>query len=366
MLQNPFSETPVLPPDETDPVEDKKLVKDFLGPEAAEQFARLDDRTYRPKADDSLNLEEADDFKNETKIERLLDIDRQYAEQKGLLISLGLLEGLSTGEQGIRDEQGNEYPFPTLKQVKQEVSKNQEVFAKKAEQGFTELRITPFALPIQRLFTAIEEELKIQHDKGTLHSTDGTKLTLDTKESLSQWPGYRNQTPVYFPTDLEKTNHGGKTKPQLLDSNTSSFPGFLVSFEESSPNIPREGQGETIGGRPQLEAGLSPKEYFNLLKTKPYEHESGLTIEDWAIRFLSALHKDGTVIDDWDAKDADDNENASACLNFATLFPEEGEHGVVSFAVWIRGGHLANAVGLDVTVRGSVVGSRSSVRVGSL
>ncbi|HWQ59762.1 MAG TPA: hypothetical protein VN420_01290, partial [Candidatus Fimivivens sp.] len=150
------------------------------------------------------------------------------------------------------------------------------------------------------------------------------------------------------------------TKRQLLESKTSPFPGFLVSFEEKEQNIPREGQGETKGGRPRLEAGKSPKEYFDLLKRPEYQHESGLTIEDYVIRFLSALHKDGTVIDDWD------NENASACFNFATLFPEEGEHGVVSYTYWIRGDAQAYAGGNIVTVRIPYDGSRSSVRVGDL
>ncbi|HWQ59764.1 MAG TPA: hypothetical protein VN420_01300, partial [Candidatus Fimivivens sp.] len=150
------------------------------------------------------------------------------------------------------------------------------------------------------------------------------------------------------------------TKRQLLESKTSPFPGFLVSFEEKEQNIPREGQGETKGGRPRLEAGKSAQEYLKLLKTKPYEHESGLTIEDYAIRFLSALHKDGTVIDDWD------NENASACLNLATLFPEEGGHGVVSRASWNRDDRQVYADGNGATNRFSGVGSRSSVRVGSL
>ncbi len=366
MLRNPFSETPVLPPNETDPAKNEELVEDFLGPEAAEKFARLDNRTYRPKTDDFPDYKEAEDFKNETRIERLLNIDQQYAEQKGLLLSLGLLERLSTGEQGIRDEQGNEYPFPTLEQVKQEVSKNKEIFAKKAEQGFKELRITPFALPIQRLFAAIEEELKRQYKNGILKSTNEDKLDLDTSQPLYQWDGYRTKTPVYFPTDLERANHGGKTKRQLLDSDTSSFPGFLVSFEEKEQDIPREGQGTEINGRRRLEAGLSPKEYFDLLKKPEYQHESGLTIEDWIIRFLSTLHKDGTVIDDWDAKDADENDIASACLNLATLFPEEGEHGVVSRAFWDRVGARAAADGFDVTVRCSLDGSRSLVRVGSL
>ncbi len=295
------------------------------------------------------------------------ELPRQYEEQARFLDGLGFLQILpESGKYGIVDEEGREYPFPEYEDIKQEIRKNKEVFEKKFNQGFTELRITPFALPIQRFFDAIEEELKRQYKNGILKSTNKDKLDLDTKEPLYRWGGYQKQTSVYFPTDLEKKNHGGKTKRQLLESETSSFPGFLVSFEESNPNIPREGRGETKGGRPRLEAGLSPKEYFDLLKKPEYQHESGLTIEDWIIRFLSALHKDGTVIDDWDTKDADGNENASACFNLATLFPEEGEHGVVSYAFWNRDVAQAIADGYGVSGRDPNDGSRSLVRVGNL
>ncbi|HWQ60637.1 MAG TPA: hypothetical protein VN420_05865, partial [Candidatus Fimivivens sp.] len=184
------------------------------------------------------------------------ELPKQYEEQARLLEDLGFLQILPESKQyGIVDAEQNEYPFPEYEDIKREILKNKEAFETKFNQGFTELRITPFALPIQRFFDAIKEELKRQHDKGTLKSTDGTKFDLNTNEPIWKWDGYQTQTPVYFPTDLEKTNHGGKTKRQLLESKTSPFPGFLVSFEEKEQNIPREGQGETKGGRPRLEAG---------------------------------------------------------------------------------------------------------------
>ena len=361
MLPNSFSERPILAPNDTDPAKNRELIESFLGPEAAERFASID--TGKPKAvhDDFSDLQgEAESFKQETFLERSLDIDRVYVEQKTLLFDL--LETLSNGEQGIKDKEGNEYPFPTIEQVKAEVEKNKEVFETKAKQGFTELQITHFALPTKTLFTAIEKEILIQHKKGTLHSTDGTPLGLDTNQPLYRWDGYEKQEPVYFPTSFDQQNHNGKTKQQILDSKTSTFPGFLVSFQEKAQTIPRAGADETIGNRLRIEAGKSPNAYLELLKQQEYEHESGLTIEEWAIRFLSALRKDGTVLYDFKAKDADGNENASGCINLATFFPADGD---VSLAYWNRGYRRTSVDGGGAWFEYSFYGAGSSVRVGT-
>jgi hypothetical protein len=292
------------------------------------------------------------------------ELPKQYEEQARLLEDLGFLQILPESKQyGIVDKEQNEYPFPEYEDIKREILKDKEAFETKFNQGFTELRITPFALPTKTLFTAIEQEIRIQHKKGILHSTDGTTLDLDLNQPLYQWDGYENQEPVYFPENFDQTNHNGKTKQQILDSKTSTFPGFLVSFEESSQDIPRDGQGTEINGRPQLEAGKSAQEYLKLLKTDPYQHESGLTVEDWAIRFLSALHKDGTVLYDWDAKDTNGEENASGCINLATFFPKGG---VVSNAHWVRVGRRAFVDGRGAGFGNSSYGAGSSVRVGSL
>ncbi len=361
MLPNPFSERPILAPNDTDPAKNRELIESLLGPEAAERFATLDTGKPKPTHDDFSDLQgEAESFKQETFLERSLDIDRVYLEQKTLLFDL--LETLSNGEQGIKDKEGNEYPFPTLEQVKAEVEKNKEVFETKAKQGFTELQITHFALPTKRLFDTIEQEIRIQHKKGTLHSTDGTTLDLDTNQPLYRWDGYENQEPVYFPENFNQTNHGGKTKKELLDSKNSTFPGFLVSFQEKAQTIPRAGADETIGNRPRIEAGKSPNAYLELLKQQEYEHESGLTIEEWAIRFLTALRKDGTVLYDFKAKDADGNENASGCINLATFFPAGG---VVSVAGWGRGNRQTGVGGDVAGFVYSCYGAGSSVRVGT-
>jgi len=361
MLPNPFSERPILAPNDTDPAKNRELIESFLGPEAAERFATLDTGKPKPTHDDFSDLQgEAESFKQETFLERSLNIDQAYLEQKTLLFDL--LETLSNGEQGIRDKEGNEYPFPTLEQVKAEVEKNKEVFETKAKQGFTELQITHFALPTKRLFDTIEKEIRIQHKQGTLHSTDGTPLDLDTNQPLYRWDGYENQEPVYFPTSFDQTSHGGKTKQQILDSKISTFPGFLVSFQEKAQTIPRAGADETIGNRLRIEAGKSPNAYLELFKRPEYEHESGLTIEEWAIRFLTALRKDGTVLYDFKAKDADGNENASGCINLATFFPADGG---VSSARWFRGDRQTGVGGRGAGSVRSYYGAGSSVRVGT-
>src|SRR6185503_866684 len=104
-------------------------------------------------------------------------------------------------------------------------------------------------------------------------------LELDTNDPLYTWEAYENADVtgelVYFPTAFDQTNHGGKTKAQLLAENKQ---GWDIILLEDMPNLPAKRAGKTKGGRKQLEAGASSNEYLEAIKTQAmYQHESGFT-----------------------------------------------------------------------------------------
>jgi hypothetical protein len=168
---------------------------------------------------------------------------------------------------------------------------------------------------------------------------------------------------VYFPKEFSSQNHRGLTKKQLLEEQG----GFLVSLIEDLSDIPRattdpkEIAQRTKGGRRQLEAGKSPKDYLKLMqretdeegKPNPYRHESGWTPEEWLTYAILRLEKTGQVLDDYHGK-------GSMSYQTGTYFPASGS---VPGARWRRGARRAGLAEGDPGDSDSDIGARSAVRV---
>ncbi|MBU1167025.1 hypothetical protein KKC60_01285, partial [Patescibacteria group bacterium] len=227
------------------------------------------------------------------------ELHEQYEEKAKALNELGLLEILpECGEIGIVGTDGKECPLPSEEQIKAEILKTpetKELFETKMKQGFTELEITPFGLPLERLIDVAKRSILKHHKEGKLFATKKNQddeseplepLELDENEPFYVWEELKdadtNGALVYYPKEFSK-NHQGQTKQELLeDSKDSPFSGFNVYLREKDINIPREGQGQIQGGRSQLETGKSSEDYPNLLQAQQeYQHESGQTLEDW-------------------------------------------------------------------------------------
>jgi hypothetical protein len=310
------------------------------------------------------------------------ELAEQYSEQKEIQAQNKLLEPLSNGELGIVGIDQKAYPFPTLEQIKKELSKDKELKIK-MEQGLIRLGIAPFALPIAKLIQAVEQAIK-KHYVGMPDPQDPTKriadpqktklfatkrdlndpneplipLELDENQPLWVWDKYQNAdtdgTLVYFSKQFDQTNHQGRTKQEILQIQTA-FPGYLVTLQEVNPNIPRENQGQTKNNRKQLETNKTPSEYLQKLQTDPqYQKESGATPEEWLMRFLTHLEKTNQVVDDYQG-------NGSAAYNLAGYFPASGS---VSSAFWCRVYRQAYLGGLGASNQYSYYGARSAVRVG--
>jgi hypothetical protein len=225
----------------------------------------------------------------------------------------------------------------------------------KVEQGFVRVHPVPLGLPPSAFKEPLGKMFDEYHEAGKLRSTDGTKLALKPSEPVWMWEEYKGADQsgqlVYFPERFDPANHGGKTKKELLAG--AKFPGWQVLLLENLRDIPREGQGKTVGGRAQMEANRTPRDYLEMLRSAPYAQERGLTPEAWMSLLLAHLAEtQGEVLDDY--------QSGSACFLPGAYFPASGS---VPFAYWYRVGEQAGVVRRDPGDRGPYDGVRSAVRV---
>jgi hypothetical protein len=308
-----------------------------------------------------------------------LNLREQYNSQIEILRSNHLLETLSSGQEGITTILNQEVPLPTYEQIKSSLESNQELYQTKSSQGFKRLIIVPFGKKLQSLIDAYGEALKRHAQEGKLFRTrlnpsdPDEPTTLDQNQPVWEWNRHPpaaipdsevNSYLIYHPTSFTPENHGGKTKAEILSAPTAAFEVLLL---EERLDIPRAGQGQTLGDRghdrPQLEAGLSPNDYLVLLQQAqqnpkdPYHGEQGLTPEDWLILALTNLEETNQVTDDWQ-----DNHGSVAYITGAYFPTLDG----VPFTFWNRGRSSAGFNRyLPRTVRTNM-GVRSSVRLSNL
>lgn len=236
-----------------------------------------------------------------------------------------------------------------------EALKERPELLRKIGQGFTNVELVPFGLSPEALSKPLGKAILHYHRLGKLRSTDRTTLAVNESEPVWLWNGYSGAGAggdvVYFPTHFHKTDHGGKTKKEILES--SKFPGWQMLLTENLSNIPRKGEGKTIGGRAQIEANRTPNEYHALLQSQAYDLETGGTPESWQARVMTHLAQtDGEFIDDY--------QSGSACNLSAAWFLSSGD---VASAFWARGFRKALVGRSDLGRREPDAGARFEVRV---
>ncbi len=183
------------------------------------------------------------------------ELERQYWSQMSLCKERGFLETLSNGQEGIKDEDGNEYPIPSLQEIIAEL-KEKELFREKiATFENPYILITPFALSpktmadkygeqIEEHFVEerIEGNIRIpDKNKTKLFGVDGQPLELRTdKQNISL------KNPVYFPKWQEWGNSvqavGGVNKKEAI----AQIGGWAISIIEGIPLAPEKGRGKSI------------------------------------------------------------------------------------------------------------------------
>lgn len=209
---------------------------------------------------------------------------QQYHLQVSLLRSLGLVEERD-GQLGITALDARFHPVLSFAQVLERLRPDP-CLQQKLRQGFDTLLLVPFGLPLPRFIEAWREGLR-----RNSQTPESPIADLDQDQPVCVWDSYDLEKLVYFPRRFA-ADHGGRTKEQLLSSDPADALQVLL-VEGGLTNLPRQGQGQTVGGRRQIECGRMPQEY---LASFP-EGEIGWTPETYIVRFLDALERQGQVLD---------------------------------------------------------------------
>jgi hypothetical protein len=289
------------------------------------------------------------------------ELQQQYQGAVVALNNAGLWEPLlsSPTELGITGMDDKEYPLPTTEGIAAEMRNHPEVYSKKLEAGFGRILPVPMAAPLDHLTRILSSRILAHHNAGKLLAQDGSKLELDTNQPLYTWDGWsnadRNGQAIYYPTQFDQTNHGGKTKAQLLEQlQQSPFPGYNLLLLPKASAIPQQWKP---GQRVDLAPGKSGRDYLQTLNTTPdYAHEAGLTLEDWLTLALAHLETTNQVLDDYQG------DGKSSWLT-GSYHPSSG---VVGYASWGRGGRRADLAGYVPGNRSAYDGLRPAVRMGRL
>ena len=238
-------------------------------------------------------------------------IEEQYLRCQSNLESTSIVKLLPcTKSLGVVGVGNKEYPMPTITQISKVFELNHELVAQKTMQGFDNLELVPFAMPIRTMAEILTKEITRRGEAGQIYKTSRTPDDLHAKARVNKekqvwfWQtlldGIDSNSLVYFPSSYT-VNNIGKTKLEIIsDPHVCAIPGWSIGLTESFSFLPKQGDGGIIAGRKQLEYGFSPNEYREILENAQYTGESGRTIEDFIIAFLSRLNEKNEVSHDID------------------------------------------------------------------
>ena len=306
-------------------------------------------------------------FENEKREKTAFEIKKQYNEKLEILKNNKIIEKLpKCKEWGIIGIDGQEYPVPNLSDIRQEIRKNQEFFKLKMSQGFTQIEIVPFAMPLDKLIDITGKAILRHHKENKLFtakkdpSDENEKLEpleLDENEPIWNWEGYdqadEKGTLAYYPKEYTDDQQG-KTKKQIIQDPKQTFTGWNIILREENVNIPAENKGKTINKRKQIEANQSSNKYLKTIQTdKQYKGESGMTPEDQLTMFLTYLEQTNQAIDDYKG-------NGKASFQLGAFFSADG---YVPHFYWYRDCQQAYLYRNDSGESNSNYGSRATARI---
>ena len=243
----------------------------------------------------------------------------------------------SPGVIGIGEK---EYTLSTQVQDAALFAYNRELESRIVPQGFDCLKFTPMAMPTPLLIDRTQAAILEHAAEGKIYQTRCSPsdplipVRVNTEKHVWIWDTLRQALNtdelVYFPQEYS-SNHRGQTKLEVVDNGRiCAVPGWSVGLVESLPIIPQQGRGKTLGGRRQLEIGSSPREYLRTLQTQVYQGETGKTLEDFIIKFLTHLDTADEISNDR----VDDN--ALWCLGQYVKYVQHLKSGLVPTGWWHR------------------------------
>jgi hypothetical protein len=238
------------------------------------------------------------------------NLEKEYARTITALNRTGILTLLPRSENlGVIGFDGIEYPVPIQEQLQEVFTRNKELVDRKIRQGFTQLQLTPIAMPTSQLIDRVKTAVLKHAAAGKIiqtkqNSTDADiPVRVNTGEPIWIWDRVRQavDTPylVYFPQAYTDLNHQGLTKEEAMqNTRLCAVPGWSVGLIEPMPTMPQQGQGKVIGGRKQLEPYSTPRDYLRTLSTPTYQGETGWTLEDFLTHFITRLETTNQVSHD--------------------------------------------------------------------
>jgi hypothetical protein len=234
-------------------------------------------------------------------------LEKEYARAIAALKRTGILTPLPRSERsGVIGIDGREYPVPAQEQLQEVFAHNKALTDSKRQQGFTQLQLTPIAMPTSQLLDRVISAVLKHAAAGEIIQTKqnpadaDTPVRVNTGKPLWIWDKVRQilDTPdlVYFPQTYTHRDHQGFTKEEAMqETRFCAVPGWSVALVEPIPVMPQPGQGEIIGRRRQLEAYSTPREYLQTLSTSAYQGETGWTPEDFLTHFVTQLETTSQV-----------------------------------------------------------------------
>jgi len=238
------------------------------------------------------------------------NLEKEYARTITALNRTGILTLLPQSENlGVIGIDGKEYPVPTRDQLQEVFMRNKKLVNRKMRQGFTQLQLTPIAMPTSQLIDRVKTAVLNHAAAGKIIQTKQNSTDVDipvrvnAAEPIWIWDRVRQALDthdlVYFPQAYTDRYHRGLTKEEVM--RTTSFcavPGWSIGLIEPIPIMPQQGQGKVVGGRKQLEAYSTPRDYLQTLSTPIYQGESGWTPEDFLTHFITRLETTNQVSHD--------------------------------------------------------------------
>jgi len=108
------------------------------------------------KQEENNNLEF---FKTAKAVVELFPLEKEYARTITALKRTKILTLLPQTENlGVIGIDGKEYPVPTQEQLQELFTRNKEFVDRKIQQGFTQLQLTPIAMPISQLIDRVKTD----------------------------------------------------------------------------------------------------------------------------------------------------------------------------------------------------------------
>ena len=295
-------------------------------------------------------------------MERLFHAKENYEAQKNHYRELGWLKE-ENGKEGICDAEGNFYPIPTVREILQELSKKSALLEYKETQSFKRFLLVPFGLSYVEMYKKLGEEYKRYQEDPDLGlyrtNVNKTKITKSIDDT-------------YLSNEMEEEDllyyDKGQEKSDLIK--TQRFPAWEIHILPEKMNLPREGKGETIGDRPEMEANMKFGDYNKLLRGeierpdgKPmrdgegqlvYRGESGLTPEiEVALAFVQ-LRENKQVL-----HDLYKNPNDAACVLNGCVTKTRN----IPYSYFAQGADQVLLYEDSSDTQGKTYGSLSSVKV---